>query len=1075
MIDERIIEQVLDRADPVDIIGRHVELKKKGSLYWACCPIHKEKTPSFCVNPARGTWHCFGCGKGGNVIGFLMEHEAMTFPEAVRTLAKQYGIEVEERKLSPEEEQQRMKRESMFIINERCAEHFRENLHKEEYKDARSYIVGRWGKEYVEETGIGFAPDTWDDLLKFAQSAGLSLELMNEMGLLKRNEKGRYYDGYRGRAVIPIRNRTRQIIGFTARDMTGSKEVAKYLNPPENDIYHKRSSIFGIDLAARQAAKEGKFYLVEGAPDAMQLQRIRINNAVAPLGGAWTKEQLEMLKKYAPKVCFLPDADPPNLERGEKLGAGTRNALKNGELAMQCGLAVSVREIPLAEDHTKQDPDSFCTSHSKFDTLKEEDFISFFARYSFEEVETTEERGEAVNRVCALLALVNDEVKEGMYVKELSLAGYADKAAWTSALKRAKKLVKAKQVISESKKIDRDLYQKYGFYEEFNSYFALAGDSGKPTQWSNFTMTPMFHIKDSLLPKRLYRIKNQNRQEEIIEMKQEDLVSLNKFKQKVEGLGNYIWLATEKELTKLKMFLYEQTETALEVTQLGWQRQGFFAYGNGCFDGEWHEADPYGIVRLKEGNYYLPGCSVIYRDDAKLFQFERRFVYTNYNNISLRDFAGKLIRVFGDNAKVGLCFLLAALFRDIIAGQTKSFPILNLFGPKGSGKSELGHSLMSFFIIKNTPPNIQNATIAALGDAVAQCANALVHIDEYKNSIDLDKREFLKGLWDGTGRSRMNMDRDKKREITAVDCGVILSGQEMPTIDIALFSRLVYLTFTKTEFSTDEKRAFDDLKAVRDLGLSHLTLQLLRHRARMEADFSDNYRQCMDDLNDRLRGETVEDRIQRNWVIPLAAFRTLEAAIDLPFAYNDLLQICVDGILRQNRETKSNNELANFWNVVSYLQQDGEIFLESDFRIDYLPSLKTNKTAIPYQFRTPKPILRLRTDRIFPLYKKYSKQVGDAALPTESLNFYLENSHEYLGVQNSVRFKVIQKGVEVKKEVDLGSGTKKYYTQSITKQALCFDYAALMEAYNINLNVETMGTDSLDDPEETPKTDGFQF
>lgn len=270
-------------------------------------------------------------------------------------------------------------------------------------------------------------------------------------------------------------------------------------------------------------------------------------------------------------------------------------------------------------------------------------------------------------------------------------------------------------------------------------------------------------------------------------MKQEDLVSLQKFKIKVEGLGNYIWYATEKELTRLKSYLYEQTEAAIEITQLGWQRQGFFAFGNGAYDTEWHPTDEYGIVRLNIGNFYLPGNSTIYRDDIKLFQFERRFVHTTYNNVSLREYSDKLVQVFGDNAKVGICFLLASLFRDIIAGQTKSFPILNLFGPKGSGKSELGHSLMSFFIIKNTPPNIQNATIAALSDAVAQCANALVHIDEYKNSIDLDKREYLKGLWDGTGRSRMNMDRDKKREITSVDCGVILSGQEMPTIDIALF------------------------------------------------------------------------------------------------------------------------------------------------------------------------------------------------------------------------------------------------------------------------------------------------
>lgn len=1064
MIDERIIEQILDRADIVDVIGGYVELKKKGANYAACCPLHQEKTPSFMVNPARGTWHCFGCGKGGNVIGFLMEHDTLTFPEAVRALGKRYGIEVEETKLTPEQEQQRMKRDSMYVINQRCAEHFRANLLDPANKVAADYVKGRWGEAYAEEMGIGYAPDSWDDLLKFAQASGLSIELMTEMGLLKKREKGGLYDFYRGRAMIPIRDRFRRITSFTARDMTGKSDmdgeekVAKYLNSIESDIYHKKDSIFGIDLAIRQAAKESKFYLVEGGPDVMQLQRIRVNNTIAPLGGDWTEPQLEQLKKYATKVCFLPDADPPKTDKGEKLGAGTRNVMRNGLLAMKAGFGVTVKEIPLGEAQSKNDPDSYCTSIQKFHELEEVDFIPWYARYLFADVNTTEDRSNAINVICDMVTMVQDEVKESMYMKQLH-EFYPDKALWTKALNRAKKLSKAKQVISDSKRIDRDLYLKYGFYEDHDAYFEVQKDS--PYKWSNFTMTPMFHIKDSLLPKRLYKIRNQNKQEEIIEMKQEDLVSLSKFKIKVEGIGNFIWLATEKELTKLKMFLYEQTETAIEVTQLGWQRQGFFAFGNGAFDTEWHPADEYGIVRLKDGNYYLPGCSTIYRDDVKLFQFERKFIHTTYNNVSLREYSDKLVQVFGDNAKVGICFLLASLFRDIIVGQTKSFPILNLFGPKGSGKSELGHSLMSFFIIKNTPPNIQNATIAALGDAVAQCANALVHIDEYKNSIDLDKREFLKGLWDGTGRSRMNMDRDKKREITSVDCGVILSGQEMPTIDIALFSRLIYLTFTKTEFSTAEKQAFDQCKAMRDLGLSHLTLQLLRHRSKMETDFSANYRQCMNDLNDRLKGETIEDRIQRNWVIPLAAFRTLEAVLDVPFTYRELLDICVAGIIRQNRECKSNNELANFWNVVSYLQQDGEIFLESDFRIDYLDRLKTNKVK-DLVFQRPKPILRMRTDRIFMLYKKFSKQVGDSALPTESLSFYLENSKEYLGVQNSVRFKNILKGVEVTKEYEAG-GQKVYRKTSMTKQALCFDYSELMANYGINLNVDT-GVSIEDDP-----------
>lgn len=921
---------------------------------------------------------------------------------------------------------------------------------------------------------IGFAPDDWNALCDFAKKASLSRDTMLEMGLIKESEKGKQYDFYRNRIMIPIRDRYRHIIGFTARRLSDDNEIPKYLNSSESEIYKKSDSIFGIDVAIRQAVKEDKFYGVEGAPDVMRMHSIYINNTVAPLGTGWTKNQFELLKKYAMRICFLPDADPP--KENEKFGPGISSVMKSGLMAMQCGFSVSVREIPLGEGRTKNDPDSFCTNKPKFDLLEEEDFITWYAKNIFQETATTEEKSAAINSICQMVAMVKDDVKESMYLTKLQDL-YKNKSLWTTAMNQAKKLIQAKKVLDDGKKIDRDLYGRYGFYEEFNSYYSITKD-GQPWQWSNFSMTPMFHIKDSLLPKRLYKIKNQNKQEELIEMKQEDLVSLSKFKQKVEGLGNYIWLATEKELTKLKMFLYEQTETALEITQLGWQRKGFFAFGNGAFDTEWHPVDEYGIVRLKSGNYYLPASSKIYRDDVKLFQFERRFIHTTYSGVTLNEYAEKLINVFGDNAKVGICFLLATLFRDIIVGYTKSFPILNLFGPKGSGKSEMGHSLMSFFIIKNTPPNIQNATIAAMGDLVAQCANALVHIDEYKNTIDIDKREFLKGLWDGAGRSRMNMDRDKKREITSVDCGVILSGQEMTTIDIALFSRLVYLTFNKTEFSNDEKRAFDECKAIRDMGLSHLTLQLLRYRTKMETEFLSNYKQCMNDLNDRLKNEKIEDRIQRNWVIPLAAFHTLEAVIDVPFSYKEMLDIVVTGIIRQNQECKSNNELANFWNVVSYLLQDGEIFNESDYRIEYMKKFKSDVVRTEMEFVRPRPILLMRKNRIFMLYKKFAKQVGDSALPTESLKYYLENSKEYMGKKNSVRFKNIQRGQEVTTRVET-DGKEEFKKTTMVEQAMCFDYEMIMNAYNINLEVDAgIDNDFQNTDEQTvspPKQSNFNF
>jgi DNA primase catalytic core len=1068
MIDKATIEQILNRADIVEVIGSRIELTHKGRRHWACCPFHGEKTASFAVNAEQATYHCFGCGESGNAISFVMKYENKSFPEACKTLASKMGIAVEQKKLSPEEEQKQLKREAMWIANEKAHEFYVKEMYKPKNKAALDYAVSRWGEDHVKEMGLGFAPDAWQNMVEFARVNSISLELLQECSLVRKGDKG-YYDFYRNRIMIPIRDRYRHVIGFTARDISGVEGTPKYLNSAESEIYNKGKSLFGIDVAIREAVRTGRFYVVEGAPDVLQMQAIEVPNTLASLGTAWNEGQFESLKKYATHICFIPDSDIP--KQGERYGTGIKAVMKNGEMAMRCGFSVSVKEIP-TKPGEKQDPGSYCKNKFLFDGIKEEDFILWYAAYKFYGLDTTEERSAAINTVCQLVALVNDEVKEKMYLDELQTQ-YRNKNLWTTAINQAKKMIQAKKVLDQSKKIDRDLYTKYGFYEEYNAYFSISANGGSPVQWSNFIMIPMFHIKDALNPKRLYRIKNQDKQTEIIEMKQEDLSSLAKFKQRVEGLGNYIWLVTEKELTKLKMFLYAQTETATEITQLGWQRKGFFAFGNGCFDTEWHPTDDYGIVRMKEGNYYLPAVSSIYKEEVNLYQFERKFVHTNFSTVSLMEFTEKLIGVFGNNAKIGICFFLATLFRDVVVGTTKSFPILNLFGPKGSGKSELGHSLMSFFIIKNTPPNIQNSTIAAMSDTVAQCANALVHLDEYKNTIDIDKREFLKGLWDGAGRSRMNMDRDKKREITRVDCGVILSGQEMPTIDIALFSRLIFLTFNKTEFTNEEKAKFAELKRVRDLGLSHIVLEILRYRTTVETGYQGCYTQCMADLNDQLQNQGIEDRIQGNWLIPLAMFKCLQGVVKLPFDYEDLLKVIVEGIKRQNSECKRTNELANFWNVFAYLLQEGEIYSEGDFRIDYLMKFKSSMTKADMEWVKNKPILMMRKNRIFMLYKKFSRQVGDNALPTESLKFYLENSREYMGMKNAVRFKNIVKGVEMTKVIPIHGSQPTVIKTTTVDQAMCFDYDLLRENYGVNLELDN--TNRSEEKEQSEENKAYKY
>lgn len=1030
MIPKTIIEKILDAAHIEDVVGEFLPLQKRGTVYRALCPFHQEKTPSFTVTPNRSMFYCFGCHKGGNVITFLMEHENMTYPEAVRWLGRKYGIEVEEREETIDEKQQRLKRESLLIVNTAVHKHYREVFLR--YKPAQDYAYRRWGQKYCDEIEIGFAPIDGKALAHLP----LQKEFLQELGLI--NPQG--YDFFQNRIVIPIKDRYQHIIGFTARVMDDSQP--KYLNSKESLLYSKRSTVFGLDVAWRAAGKAGQMYLVEGAPDCMRLHAIGVQNAVADLGSAWTVEQFQLIKRAANKVCFIPDNDP--LKGGADYGTGIEAVMKAGKLATEQHLTVSVKEITTTEEGKKEDPDTYFKNQTLFKAVEEEDFILWLAAKLFETSGNTEQKSDAVKRIAHLLSFIDDDTKLTMFIDALTKY-HRGKLFWQKAIENERTRR------DSPKEDDIDLNRQYGFWIDRGKYFSTT-EKGGVLEWSNFTLTPLFHIKDPLMAKRLYLLTNELGVKEIVEMEQEDLISLQKFRQKLESLGNFIWKASEKELIKLKSFLYEKTETAAQIKQLGWNKKGFFAFGNGIFDGrQFHEVNEYGIVHLGEkGNFYLPALSRIYKENIDYFRFERQFVHFNFSMISLRDFTRQLFLVFGDNGKIGFCFYLATLFRDIITLTTRSFPILDLFGPKGSGKSELGHTLMSFFVIDNIPPNIQNSTIPALNDTVAAAANALVHIDEYKNGIDTAKIEFIKGLWDGTGRTRMNMATDKKKETTAVDAGVIISGQEMPTADIALFSRLIFLLFPKSNFTASEKANYQQLLQIRSKGLSHLTLQLLAHRDKFGQCFYDQYRQTLDDVNSRLTSHTIIDRIVQNWVIPLTSFRCLEGKLDTTLSYKELLEITVEGIVHQNMECKTNDELGSFWRMVQFLNSEGEINEDADFKIKAVSRFRSTLVSETV-WTEPRKILYLQKTRIFMLYKLNAHRNGETSLPEESLRYYLENSKEYLGEQR-MTYHVIKKGNQVL-DFEHRDAKGQPSKMSVQQRSYCFDYEKLVEAFDINLEM----------------------
>ena len=1033
MIRQEIIDTILDRTDIVQVIAQHVQLKKSGIRYVGCCPFHQEKTPSFYVFPHTGTFKCFGCGEGGDAIHFIEKAENKTFVEAVCTLAQKANVQIEEQEESVEEKQKRMHREALWITNKQVADFYRKQFL--DSKEAQEYAYRRWGKDYCTMQEIGYAPKDGHAM----QQLPVKAEFLKELGLLNRGG----YDFYQNRVVIQIHDRFGHVIGFTARCM--DDQQPKYLNSSESDIFHKSYVLFGIEDAWKTAAKQDKMFLVEGAPDCMRLQSIGIHNTVAALGSAWNDSHFSTIKRVTNKVCFLPDADPP--KKGETHGHGVQVVMEAGTQAMEYGLTVSVKEIPDTEENIKQDPDSFFKNTNIFNATEEVDFILWMADKLFPHTTTTEEQREAIKEIAYLLSLIDDETGVSMYIGKLTKY-YQGKRLWLKAVDEERK--KREQETKTTKdKEENDLNRKYGFYVDHGCYMSIT-EKGSVYEWSNFTMLPLFHIKDTTNPKRLYKIKNAMNQEEILELKQEDLIALAKFKQKIEGLGNFIWKGTEKELTKLKSYLYEKTETATEITQMGWQRAGFYAFGNGVFyDDLFIKTDDYGIVRLKDkGNYYLPSCSTIYKSDTKLFTFEKQFVHLNLSSVTLKEFTDQLFKVYGDNGRVGFCFYLATLFRDVVTTTSANhwFPILNLFGPKGSGKSELGHTLLSLFTISYTAPNIQNSTPSALNDTVAQSANALAHIDEYKNDIDPKMIEFLKGLWDGTGRTRMNMDLDKKKETTAVDSGIILSGQEMPTSDIALFSRLIFLQFPRSEFSDLEKQNYKKLLEMRSLGLTHLTLEVLKQRKHFEQAWSTAFHETQTIVANALGREKGEDRIMNNWCVPLAALRVLQGIIPT-LTYDDMLRVTIEGIKKQNGECKTNGELGTFWYVVQYLASEGDLIEGGDFFIRFYSKFKTD--IINAIWQSERPVLFLQKSRIFSLYRKEGRQANEKVLPTDALKYYLQNSKAYLG-EKVARFDVYKKGILQYDHAKMGANNSAPKLTT-TQRAYCFDYALLCETFGISL------------------------
>lgn len=415
MIDQATVDRIIELAQSriTDIISEFVNLKRRGVNYIGNCPFHNEKTPSFIVSPNKGIFKCFGCGKGGNAVNFLMEHEQLSFVDAIKTLGRKFHIVIEEKEPSPEEMAQQNERESMMLVTEYAAKYFTKTLF--ETDEGQSVGLGYFkhrgiSDETIRKFQLGYSPEQRDALTKQAQEHGYKLQYLEKTGLsiVRDDYKG---DRFRGRVIFPIHSLSGKVIAFGGRILKSDAKAAKYLNSPESEIYHKSRVLYGLYHARQEIVKQDRCYLVEGYTDVLSFHQAGITNVVASSGTALTVEQIRLMARFSPNVTIIYDGDT----------AGIKASIRGIDLLLEEGMNIKVLLLPDGED-----PDSFAKKLGKeklnsYIAEHETDFIKFKTSLLLEGTENDPvKRAQLIQDIVRTISVIPDPILISVYVKECS-------------------------------------------------------------------------------------------------------------------------------------------------------------------------------------------------------------------------------------------------------------------------------------------------------------------------------------------------------------------------------------------------------------------------------------------------------------------------------------------------------------------------------------------------------------------------------------------------------------------------------------------------------------------------------
>lgn len=588
---------------------------------------------------------------------------------------------------------------------------------------------------------------------------------------------------------------------------------------------------------------------------------------------------------------------------------------------------------------------------------------------------------------------------------------------------------------------------KYQHYFEKNSIMHVS-KTGHIARVSNFTITPIIHSNASSGHFKLFEMNNEYGLKVNISLDTKDLNDLRRFKCAVEEKGNFVFKGDQFMLDNIKERLYCNTTYSDEIEQLGWQIEGFWAWGDGVTtpDGIFQKTDENGLIEVKGKNYLIKPFSNLYAGDKTAYINEKKFLHLS-SDITFKDWSSRYRNVFGDNAMILTCMLLTTFYSDaifkLIHGE---LPMINLFGPKGTGKTFQADSLLAFFGEKQPVNNLQKVTIYGLSQTLKSFKNSICILDEYKNSLEMKWIEMLKSIYNRQGKIQGNWaSAGTKTETIPINQTAILCGQDLPTLDVALLERCICLTAHKNEYTDAEIARFNELKELEEKGFAHLTDDFIKYREYVIEEFGKANVLIQQRISQKCSDVSV--RLQKNLSTILTTFAILESKFEFPFTLDQVLNFGTAVIRDQQKFIESSDDLKNFWSIFMTLIEQDKLKEGRNYVLHNVAQMRYVGSSELITYHGGADILYLRWEGLYPLYAEYSRRSNMVALGEKTIQFYLEKTKYFQGKIKAKRFK--------------DKDTKQMWIS----QAFCFDYNLM------NINLIESASIEFDNPDIKPNMD----